>query len=194
MPILPSLPLIETNAIVALPDREAVLDRAIALTVVALKGEGLEPEHLDPFIAKWSAEGFYTPAERDFMANPAPDPQDSVSFSWRYASARVLFWSLGLVDDLGRPDAPRDPGEYIGLLRDLSREELLGRIAPRSTEQVLDQADLIYRYRWALVEADLQGAEPPSDLNPDVAMEWHWAFNWLVMHEQYPWDDTPLDT
>lgn len=194
VPILPSLPLIETTDIVVLPDNKAVLDRAIALTMVALKGEGLESEYLDPFVATWGAEAFYTPAEREFMADPAPDPQGSVSFSWRYASARVLFWSLGLVGDLGRPDGPRDPGEYITLLRDLTREELEARIRPRDTAQVLDQADLIYRYRWALVEAGLRGAEVPAGLDPDTALEWHWALNWLIMHQQYPWDDTPLDT
>jgi Domain of unknown function (DUF4272) len=194
VPILPSLPVIETEAETSLPAKEELLDRAVALTMVALKGEGLEEELLAPEIARWGADRAFTPAERAFMADPAPAEQDRVDFSWRYESALVLFWALGLVDELGRPDEPRDPAGYVRLVRDHTRDELLEMARPRPAGEVLDQADLIYRYRWAIVEAGLNGEEPPAGLHPGVAMEWHWALNWLVYHRVYGWDDIPLDT
>ena len=63
-----------------------------------------------------------------------------------------------------------------------------------SESEVLDQADLIYRYRWALVDARINGREPPAGLNPSVALEWQWALNWLIRHTQEEWDYIGLDT
>jgi Domain of unknown function (DUF4272) len=70
----------------------------------------------------------------------------------------------------------------------------VGRAVLRSKSEILDQADLIYRYRWALVDARYKGREPPAGLNPDVAMERHQVFNWLIEHSKTAWDDISLDT
>ena len=113
---------------------------------------------------------------------------------WRYASALVLFWSLGLVEELGPPDGPRDPGEFIRLLRDVPREEILSRAEMRSKEEVLDAADLIYRYRWAVVDAEINGKAMPPGVHPGVALERHWALNWLIRHQNEEWDHVGLDT
>lgn len=194
VPLNSYLPVIDTTDDLELPTKEAILDRAMALMVVALRGEGLEPEFLDPFREKLGVDAFLTPEEASYLANPDASVHDNAQFGWRYASAHVLFWSLGFVDELGRPDAPRDPGPMVRMLRDEPREEILAKAKLRSESEILDAADLIYRYRWALVDARINGREPPAGLDPSVALEWHWALNWLIDHAEIGWDDTRLDT
>ena len=36
----------------------------------------------------------------------------------------------------------------------------------RSMEEILDEADLIYRYDWACVDARVNGKDAPSELDP----------------------------
>ena len=62
----------------------------------------------------------------------------------------------------------------------------------RPIADILDQADLIYRYHWAVRNARLKGQPTPAALNPDVTQERHHALNWLIMAEA--WDDVPIDT
>lgn len=188
------LPVIETADEVSLPDKEAIIDRATALVAVALKGEGLEPEYLDRFVERTGANAVMTPKERAFMQDDQASENDNVQFSWRYASALVLFWSLGQVDELGPPDAPRDPGEFIRLLRDVPREDILARVSMRSEAEVLDAVDLIYRYRWAVVDAQINDKPMPPGVHPGIALERQWALNWLVRHDQEEWDFVMLDT
>jgi hypothetical protein len=64
----------------------------------------------------------------------------------------------------------------------------------RPIEDILDQADLIYRYRWALVDARVNDSEPPAGLDPGVALERHRALNWLIGYLGQDWDDVTTDT
>ena len=60
--------------------------------------------------------------------------------------------------------------------------------------EVLDQADLIYRYHWAVVDANLKGKLPPGKLDGGVTMERHYALNWLIGYFDQEWDDISTDT
>ncbi|MGG6547373.1 UNVERIFIED_CONTAM: DUF4272 domain-containing protein, partial [Prevotella sp. 15_C9] len=57
---------------------------------------------------------------------------------------------------------------------------ILGLGMVRKREEVLDEADLTFRYDWACVEARVHGEEAPVLLDAGVVMERHYAFNWLV--------------
>ena len=65
----------------------------------------------------------------------------------------------------------------------------------RDIASILDEADLIYRYHWACVDARLKQAPMPAGLNPSVVMERHAALNWLIDNDgQDDWDNPDVST
>jgi hypothetical protein len=57
----------------------------------------------------------------------------------------------------------------------------------------LDEADLIYRYDWACVEARLKQRPTPANLNASVVLERHAALNWLIQYDA-DWDEPDVNT
>jgi len=194
VPVNKWLPVIESESQVKQRPAKQVLMRTIATLAVAMKGEGVEQAEVDRIVRDHGLASALTSKEKAFIANPAPSDKDKVSFSWRYEAANTLLWSLGLVDDLGPPREQCDPGTLVALVRDNSREQLLARVRLRPMPVILDEADLIYRYRWALVDAEVNAKSPPAGLSNDVAMERHHALNWLIGYQDQAWDDITLDT
>jgi len=194
VPLLASLPVIETEAETTLPTAEEVMMRALATIVVARKGVGTPDKEVDALVRKFGLANYLSPKERAFLANAHPTQQELVAFSWRFESAYVLLWSVGLIDKLGSVRESYDPAPMVALLNDNSRLQLLAKARLRSKREILDQADLIYRYRWALVDARVNGRPAPAGLDDDVAMERHQALNWLICHAEQEWDEVSLDT
>jgi hypothetical protein len=64
----------------------------------------------------------------------------------------------------------------------------------RDFSQILDQADLIYRYHWAVVDARVKQKPAPAGLEKGVVMERHYALNWLIGYMNQAWDDVSTDT
>lgn len=194
VPVNKWLPVIESEREVKLPSTEEVAMRAAATLVVALKGEGLEQVHVDAIVRDYQLAPWLSPKEAAFIADPAPRQADRDVNVWRYEAANTLLWALGLVDRLDAPKAPCDPAMLAALLKHNSRAQFLARAKLRSLPDILDQADLIFRYRWALVDARINNRPAPAGLSDDVAMERHQALNWLVQHADTAWDDITLDT
>jgi len=72
---------------------------------------------------------------------------------------------------------------------------LLAQSSPRSTDELLDAADLVLMYDWACVDARVNRRPDPADLNSEVVVEWHRATNWLVgAYDNADWDDVGTDT
>lgn len=194
VPLIDHLPVIETGAQSLRRDREQVIRRAVALTIVAVKGETGDHALAEHLVAQFGAEGFFTPAEQAFMDDPAPDAHSRIQFTWRYEGVHVMLWALGITGDLGRPDAIVDVPLLAETLRDLGTEGLRARADLRPKAEILDAADLIYRYHWAVVEARLQGQPAPARLDPGVVLERHHALNWLIGYRGQDWDDVSTDT
>lgn len=189
----PHLPVIESEAETSLRSAQEVAGRLLALVIVAAKGEGLEPEHVGAFMAKRGILPLLTPKERAFIEDPAPSRHECVQFSWRYEAAWVLFWALGWVErgTLGLPRATCDVAGMVATVRDT--DDLAAR-GLRRTNDVLNEADLIYRCDWAVVQASIDGEEPSGGLHPGVTRERHRALNWLIRYEDADWDEVPTDT
>ena len=64
----------------------------------------------------------------------------------------------------------------------------------RDREEIFDQADLIYRYHWAVRNNDLKGIEIPGNLDRSVIMERHYALNWSIDSDKTDWDDIVTHT
>jgi hypothetical protein len=81
--INPHLPLAERATKTKPRIADEIAGQLIALTTVAVKGEGLEQEHINVFIASMSAQRFLSPKEFQFINYTNPHQHDRVQFAWR---------------------------------------------------------------------------------------------------------------
>lgn len=193
VPINPHLPVIESISETTLRTPREVADRLLALTLIAAKGEGLDQPTFMEVVAERNAAPLMTPRECAFADKPEPSMHERVQFSWRYEAAWVLLWALQLVDGmLGPPRQTCDPAELARIVRDTPD---LAAHGLRSVNDVLVEADLIYRYHWAVRQAGIEGRKPPAKLDEGVVMERHHALNWLIGYDdRADWDDVSTDT
>ncbi|MER8918332.1 DUF4272 domain-containing protein [Mesorhizobium sp. LSJC269B00] len=194
VPFIDHLPAIETAAESRRRTKDEVVKRAIALVIVAVTAETNDRNLLSNLISQFGAEGFFTPKEQAFVGNPVATEQDRANFSWRYEGAFVMLWALQVFKNLGRPDKPCDVSRMVSVLRDLDTEGLLKRANLRPQSELLDAADLIYRYNWAVMDARVNGKAAPAGLERDVVVERHYALNWLIGYMGQEWDDISTDT
>lgn len=194
VPVIAHLPTIETAANSTRRTTEEVAVRAMALCVVAAKGEGLEQETVDRLINDFELTNAFTPLEKKFLSASNPDEHTKTQFVWRYEDYWVLLWALGFVDELKRPDGICDVETAITFLRDNGREGFLKKAKLRSQGEILDAADLIYRYHWAVVDARINQRPAPAKLDGGVVMERHYVLNWLTSRGGQTWDDISTDT
>jgi hypothetical protein len=134
----------------------------------------------------------FTPDELAFLPGLDSSDVDLALFSWRSEAAWVLLWALRWVDGpMSLPVAPCDPDELMTIVR--TQPDLTAR-GLRSLAEILDEADLIYRYAWAVRSALDSGLQPPGGLDRDIIMERHHALNWLIRYGDAEWDEVRCDT
>jgi hypothetical protein len=194
VPVLPSLPLIETEATSLRRSDKEVAERMIALAIVAVKGETGDHALGLSLIEQFGASGFLSPDEARFMADPAASEFDRIQLSWRYEGVWILMWALGLIDDPGPASDIADVPRLADILRDLGTEGIMAKAKLRPQAELLDAADLIYRQHWAVRQAELDGEPPPPGLDPGVVLERHYTLNWLIGYMGQAWDDISTDT
>jgi hypothetical protein len=194
IPFAASLPPVASDTTVQLRSQDEVVDRALALAYVALKGEGLEADSLAGFDETYGARDHLSPAEREFADNPTPDQQALVNATWRYEALHALLWALGFVSELDYPNHPCDPGADMELLAPLSEAEFRQQARLQPAAEILDAADLTYRYAWACVDARLHQRPAPAGLESGVVHERLYTLNWLTTRFDEDWDEVSTDT
>lgn len=195
VPFIAWLPLVEDEGDYRPRSAEEIAGRAYALTLVAYKASTGDHEGANEAYAAVQDRVILSPSERDFLRDPRPSDQDRIHFSWQSEAAYPLFWMLGYVDALGRPEDQIDPDPMVRLVSGRAFDALVAGARLRPQAEMLDALDLTYRYHWAVRQAGLDGVPPPAKLNPDVLMERHKALNWLVRYnEDASWDDVTTDT
>jgi len=168
--------------------------RALALLTVALKGEGLEQPLVERLVKQYGLASHFTPKELAFVENAATSATEQTQFSWRYEAAWVLLWAMGYVDALAKPATICDVRKAVTVMKERTAEQFIAGVRIRPVAEVLDEADLIYRYHWAVVDARVKNNPLPVGLDPDVIQERHYALNWLIGHMDQGWDDVSTDT
>ena len=187
------LPMIEDDSQIRARTAEEVADRLVALSVVAAKGEGVDPITLARVMKDLDARRRLSPNETAFIDEPAPSEHARIQFIWRYEAAWVMLWALRLTDEplsaaTGICDVPFLCDVVLGKT-DLTRNGL------RPVAEILDEADLIYRRHWAVRQSSLDGEPSGGDLDPGVVLERHYALNWLTgTYGDIGWDDVGTDT
>ena len=170
-----------------------VIDRAYALLIMSVKGEGVEHEHLTKTI-KIKRINSFSPRESNIYQKETLDDQELAYATWRYESLNTMIWALGLMEDLKYPSEICDVQAIVGKIFNPSREEFEKSVNLRSTSEILDELDKTYRMNWACVDARVKGEEVSGDINPSVVYERHYSLNWLTNHDNQEWDDVLTST
>lgn len=192
------LPPLVSESEVSLRTPMEVVERALALLLVAVRAESLAsgaPMSAAELRAKLGGWPFrLSPKEEVFVAEEEPSREDVVQFSWRYEGVFLLQWALGLAPDLPFPericDVPKTTQTLLeyGSTLPLRRPELL------DPALILDALDFHYRLHWHVRQARLDGKEPPPGVDGGVVQERHHALNWLVRFGDAEWDDVDTPT
>lgn len=180
VPFINHLPIIEDEETAQIRSVEEVAQRAMALNMVAVKGEGLDQERVLEIIEQYNLSNAFSPKELEFIKNETPSRQDSIKFTWRYESYWVLLWALNYIDELSRPDKICNVPRAVSIMVDRTADKFINQANLRTTGEILDATDLIYRYDWACVDARLNGKPAPAGLESGVVYERHYALNWLI--------------
>ena len=194
VPTIQHLPVIEDSQTAKLRTKEEIAHRAIALCIVSVKGEGLEQATIDNLVKRFGAQNYFSPAEQKFIENPNPTQKERVQFSWRYEDYWIMLWALGYVESLDFPDKACDVAKAVTFLKGNTTEGFIAKAKLRDSSEILDEADLIYRYDWSVVNARVKKQDAPAGLDGGVVTERHYALNWLIGYMNQAWDDVTPDT
>jgi hypothetical protein len=198
------LPLIEGEEGCHFRTVQEVAQRAAALLAVALHAEVLMTESMDVKKARFYSDSItkafecknaFSPEEKAFLKKKKPEHKEAIRFSWQYECLYVMLWALGLIEELSFPDGICDVGASVRIMSEHnSLDQLMEVSALRSREELLDEADLIYRMDWGCVDARIKGLPMPRKLEGGVVMERHKCLNWLIGADNAEWDNVDVST
>jgi len=193
IPFIAWLPVIETADEISLRSGEAVMRRAMCLFAVseaAIRGKTRPAKEL---LERWGLSEDLSPDETAFVRSWRMPRHERVQFSWRSEALVPLMWATGLYEDMGFPCNTYDFGPIAAFWTAVPARYWEG-IGTRSADDILNEADLIYRLHWAVRDAQLNGRPTPGGLDAGVVQERHYALNWLIGNGGAEWDDVGTDT
>jgi hypothetical protein len=184
-----TLPLLDLDA--QPRSQAAIVDRLLALHAVAAASYGFDKAKA----IEWLKRERLTPAqaetERQFLEHTKGDP---LAFRFQVEGMWALAWALNLVGTLNFWSECDD--NFVALMPNLLKMEdataVRAKASLRSRPELCAALDLAYCLHWAIRQAQLEGAEPPDGLTPDIVVERRRALEWLLSAE--PWDAVSLDT
>lgn len=194
VPFFAMLPVIETAAEALIRTKEEIALRTLCVALVAAKGEGLAQDIVENVLDVHELRPHLTPRETVFVFDQSPSQDDRLQFSWKHEAVWTLLWALGFVEQLGKPTEICDVEFAARTVTERTTHQFIEDSRLRPIADILDQADLIYRYHWAVTNARVKGQQIPAGLNPGVTYERHYALNWLIGYNEQAWDDITTDT
>lgn len=203
IPHLDTLPQLPPAAECLWKSQEEIARRAAALLIViqyacdVAQGGDLaaSKDFVLNILRKFGIENQLTGKERRLMEAEEPEPREAIHIAWQYEAYWPLIWALQLVDTLDFPDHICDSSYAIEVVsRCNSFDEFYQQTGMRSREEILDEADKIYRLHWACVNSRIQGQEPPAGMNESIVMERRRGLFWMVGCDDEEWDHIPMDT
>ncbi|RPE47217.1 uncharacterized protein DUF4272 [Acinetobacter sp. BIGb0102] len=201
IPYIDWLPHIESSDDVIQRSAEHIAKRAIACLLMIQVACDLDRDQFDQetedfivdLLNKFEVVDELTVKEKNIL-NRSAAQQDIVNMIWKYEAYWVLLWALGIVHELKYPDEIADCDFAIEVVsRCRSLQEFMQQVKLRDIEEILDEADLIYRYDWACVDARLKQQNAPANLNASIVLERHGALNWLIQADA-DWDNPDVST
>jgi hypothetical protein len=203
VPINKNLPVICGDEDAKNRNIEEIAKRAIALCIVAVKGECHATNNdikdtndlIYRIINQYGASEFFSKKEKEFIENDNPNNKEVINFAWCYEGYTVMLWALGYIKELEYPEKICDVPTVVKILQKHdSYNNFLVNSKLKSKSEILDAADLIYRYDWACVNARIKNESAPGGLDSGVVFERHRALNWLIRYMEQDWDYVTTDT
>jgi hypothetical protein len=194
IPFLSVLPALYSENDMTYRKPEEIAKRILAILVCCLKVEGGVDDEVEDMIKKYNLNDTLSNQEKDLLTKDKFSPQDQAKFMWRYECIYILLWSLKKVEKLHRPYGIVDGEEMVSLIINEGIDSLLEKSEVRGYNELLDYADLTYRYHWATRNASLKGNKNELKIDNEVIQEWHYAFNWLVNAFDKNWDEVITHT
>jgi hypothetical protein len=195
IPVLPTLPLVEDHTEAKFRKEVVIARRCVILYgLINVGHKARKAEDMVAFFKKHHLWSDVSPSEQEYLLGKDVTDQQNTNMIWRMESLNVLLWALGHFDVLPLPTQICDSSDYKNL-PDIESHPLnwIQNSRLRNTEDILNEADLIYRIHWATTEARLKNIPMPFNLNNDVVYERHYALNWLIMYAE-DWDEISTDT
>ena len=180
VPVVPDWPVLPDSTRAKVRTVPEVAQRAIAVCFTALKAEGASQDTLEGLVKRYKAKKFFTPPEWEFVDNNAQTNDDRNRYLWRYEDLAVLMWALGYIDELPRPDRTCDVRQTVSHLSNRSLEQFIADAKLRSMAEILDLADLTYRYNGAVEDAKRRGKPAPAGLDRQVVRQRNQILAWLI--------------
>lgn len=204
VPYIDHLPCIETSDHINIRTADEIAKRAITCLItiqlacdMANQTDNIEKSKafFQGMLEQFHVEDCLTPNEKAIFEQTA-DFQDILNMTWKYEAYWPLLWALGMVKSLNYPSDICDCNFAIQAVSSCKTyEDFIKNTSLRDIEEILDEADLIFRYDWACVNAKLNGKQAPANLNSSVVLERHCALNWLVNADQQDdWDHASPNT
>lgn len=201
VPFIEWLPTIETANSVYIRSAEEVAQRSIACLIAIQAACDRNNDSYTPETAQWCLEmiqqyelGNVLSANEVEILNNQGDAQDVVNMIWKYEAYWSLLWALGLVDSLDFPNDTIDCNFAINVIASCeSFDAVMQKVNLRDIEEILDQADLIYRYHWACVNARINQLTMPANMIESVVSERRAGLDWIIQQDA-EWDNPELST
>lgn len=180
IPTTPDYPVLPDSTTAQVRTSKEVAQRAIAICLTAIKAEGADQDTVEGLVQRYKAKKFFTPAEWEFIDNNAQTNEERNKYLWRYEDLAVLMWALGYVDELERADRTCDVRKTVSYLSNRTVEKFQADAKLRSIGEILDEADLTYRYYGAVEDAKRKNQKIPGGLDRTVVKERHAILSWLI--------------
>lgn len=183
------------------PDKEAIVKRAVAIFAAAVKSEVYGSgayenpaeklgELLGALEERYGKLDFLSNEEKSYIDNASPADTDVNKFGWRYECCAMLLWALKLLD-IDEPNEIVDAATLGEIIWGNDMASLVEKAVVRDKSEILDKQDLLHRYDWACIEAQIKKLEL-NEISSEIVVEWHYALNWLTGVEGVTdWDKVP---
>ncbi len=188
IPYFEDLKTIPINSNTKLRDKKEILDRALvdyviaSMSLYALDGKASSiPNILDEMDKKLQVKKILSDGDHNFlqaMMENKVSKQELQDVSWVFEECATLLWSLGFFD---KPASNQEcnVAEIDNLFFSSTYEDLLSKAQLRPKEEIMEFADLLFRYQWACRDARLK-KQPLPNLKEMIVQEQRSGFEWLL--------------
>jgi hypothetical protein len=191
------LPCVESERETTIRSAKEIAERVSVLAVTNLVAfNSISSEEAVDYLQNYKLWESVTEGEKEFLANPTDDRK--MYETWKCEGIWTLMWALKKVDALDFPNEFCDLGnissENYPVAKDKDPFEFINAVHEvRSKKEILDAADLYYRYNWACVDERINGRQI-ENINPGIVYERQYALNWLIHYMDQDWDNVTCDT
>lgn len=193
VPFKSDLPLFPLSSDTLPRSTTEVAYRALCVLMTAMKAERMDQTMALRVIRQYGLAAHFSPREKEFIRCATPTTQEKTAFLWRYEAAWVLLWALAYIDGLSIPNKTCDVDRAVICMRDRNTKSFINDAKLRPLTQLLDQADLTYRYHASMTDSQQGQRMNPAGLKANVVSERRYALGWLIRYPDKEWDDISTD-